>query len=1389
MPINNIQEKHERILHRIVMGSAYFILVISVSIAALWIGKSIWTDIEVSNLLYMKFNTAVSFMAVSTALLSTLYGRRNIAFLAGSFLLFMGGVTLLEYIIEMKLGIDELLIKDLFDSHNPYPGRMAPNTSLAFVLAGLSVILINHNSQAKIKIAIIAFLGFLIFILGDTGLLAHIQGVEVAYSWNSYTQMAPHTATSFIALGIGFLAVIWKKYGRIVLGTSLFMAGLRGFTLPLIIFTVLTTGSFFLYGNLENKELHYIKTYVEQASSKTSSLVQSQINSELLALNRMAQRWDIANGTPSDVWRSDASNYVTNLAGLKTVEWVDSSYHIRWVEPVKGNEDVIGLNILFDKEREDALKGAEEKTTPTVTAPIDLLQGYKAFISYIPLKAHNRFDGFMVGVFSINDFFSAALTSDIDTHYDVFISYNGKTYFNNKTNSALRNSEWELRKNIEIYDKTWVIHITPTKELLTLHQTHVPFMVLIAGIVISILSALSAWFMLVSRVKSKYLENSNQQINAQIQKIEETEMRHQQLVDGVQDYAIYWLDLEGNIESWNSGAENIKQYSAKEIIGRNFSTFYTKEDQENHLPQKALSIALTEGIFTDEGWRVRKDGSRLWASVTISAIHGKCGNITGFAKVTKDITKRQNFEQKLLESEKRYDLAVSGMSVGLWDWNVITNELYWSDKFKEIIGIDKNFTAHYDEFAERLHPEDKDVTVQMLFDHLDHKCPYDVEYRLRHNNGNYIWIHAYGQAEWDEEGKPIRMAGSVDDISKRKYAEEERQKLIAIIEESVDYIGVADIKGRLQYHNSSALRMIGLPENSDLSKLQISDMHPAWAVRIIMEEAIPTCFEKGSWQGETALLHRNGQEIPVLQNLSLQRDDKGTPICFTTIMRDITERKEAEQSLKISEETFRSAIENASIGMALVSKEGRFTKVNQALCNLLGYSREELLSNNFQAITNPEDLAKDMDFVEKMLAGNIKTYQMEKRYYHKTGHIIWALLSVSMVYDSEGKPDYFVSQIQDITERKEVDRIKGEFISMVSHELRTPLTSIRGSLGLILGALSTDLPEKVKGLLNIANNNSERLILLINDILDMDKIAAGQMRFDMQEESLADITQQAVEANQAYAEKFKSSIVVKVIDKEIKVEVDAARYIQILSNLLSNAAKFSPEGKEIEISATQTGSNVRIAVKDYGNGIPEAFRSRIFGKFSQADSSSARGKGGTGLGLHITKSMVEHMGGVIGFDTETNKGTTFWVEFPITENDDDEADSSGISDDNDTLPEILHIEDDTDLSQLLATALQGKATLLNATTLKKAKKLLKNKHFSTVIIDIGLPDGSGLEILDHLPDLTSSIPPVMVLSASEVPEELRNKASEIIIKSRTSETKIIEVILYLVEQYKKEHPL
>jgi signal transduction histidine kinase len=247
-----------------------------------------------------------------------------------------------------------------------------------------------------------------------------------------------------------------------------------------------------------------------------------------------------------------------------------------------------------------------------------------------------------------------------------------------------------------------------------------------------------------------------------------------------------------------------------------------------------------------------------------------------------------------------------------------------------------------------------------------------------------------------------------------------------------------------------------------------------------------------------------------------------------------------------------------------------------------------------------------------------------------------------------GQRRMFVAFVRDITKRKYHERLKGEFVATVSHELRTPMTSIAGSLGLLMGGAAGQLPDPAKRLLGIAHSNSQRLVRLINDILDIEKIESGKLTLFSEPMPMDELVNESMKLNQGFADRYKVRLVATGLASEVRVNADRKRLLQVMTNLISNAAKFSPADGSVDIEMRQVNDRiVVISVGDRGKGIPEDFRNRIFGRFAQADSADTRAKGGTGLGLAICKRLIEMMDGTIGFSDRPGGGTSFWFELPM----------------------------------------------------------------------------------------------------------------------------------------------
>ena len=369
---------------------------------------------------------------------------------------------------------------------------------------------------------------------------------------------------------------------------------------------------------------------------------------------------------------------------------------------------------------------------------------------------------------------------------------------------------------------------------------------------------------------------------------------------------------------------------------------------------------------------------------------------------------------------------------------------------------------------------------------------------------------------------------------------------------------------------------------------------------------------------------------------------------------DVTERKNIEekllksdQELRENEARFRDMATAASDRFWETDAAHRFTYVSDPSGTTLRPEADKLLGKTRweAAGIDPDEDPTWQEHVD----GILKREPFREFVFPivtAEGRDIFISVNGMPVYDAAGNFSGYRGTATDVTKREELNRLKDEFISTSSHELRTPLTSIRASLGLIVGGAVGDVPEKAMDLIKIAETNSLRLLALVNDILDMEKIEAGQLEYAFEPIDLSDVLPKAIEANEAYGIEFGVDFQLEPIEPNSWVNGDETRLNQVITNLLSNAAKFSDRSGEVKIAVTQMGQHYRLSVSDQGPGIPADFRTQIFEKFTQVDGSNTRRTSGTGLGLSISKAIVEKHDGQIDFESELGKGTTFFIDLP-----------------------------------------------------------------------------------------------------------------------------------------------
>lgn len=394
-------------------------------------------------------------------------------------------------------------------------------------------------------------------------------------------------------------------------------------------------------------------------------------------------------------------------------------------------------------------------------------------------------------------------------------------------------------------------------------------------------------------------------------------------------------------------------------------------------------------------------------------------------------------------------------------------------------------------------------------------------------------------------------------------------------------------------------------------------------------------------------LRRDGDTFPLEMIVTDARLD-GERVLIA-IGQDVGERERAAVAVQESERRFRGIFDHAGVGIAFSAFEDgrpRIVDVNAAFQRTVGYSLEELRGDDFSLITHPDDMP-DVAAIGEAVAAGENYIARELRHQRKDGSFVWGSLTVSILRDDSGRPRFAVGMLEDITRRKEAERVKDEFVSVVGHELRTPLTSIRGSLGLLEGGVMGELPEEASQMLTTAVANTDRLVRLINDILDIERIDSGHADLALEPVAAAGLVEQSIQVVQAVADEAGVEILAGC--GEVEVAADPDRIVQTLTNLIGNAIKFSERGARVEVKVEREGDHAVFSVGDSGRGIPHDQLGTIFERFTQVDASDAREKGGTGLGLAIARSIVEHHGGRIWAESEAGVGTIFRFTLPLAE--------------------------------------------------------------------------------------------------------------------------------------------
>ncbi|MFZ5824883.1 MAG: response regulator [Bacillota bacterium] len=518
---------------------------------------------------------------------------------------------------------------------------------------------------------------------------------------------------------------------------------------------------------------------------------------------------------------------------------------------------------------------------------------------------------------------------------------------------------------------------------------------------------------------------------------------------------------------------------------------------------------------------------------------------------------------------------------------------------------------------------------------------------------------------------------------------------------------------------------------------------------------------RGKWVGEIINRHKNGSLWYSFLSITRVVNEQGEVVAYVGIARDITRRKEMEQQLRqnlveiqaaremadAQANRLRSILESVGEAIIMVDNLGLCVVANHQVGSVLGLPAEQIIGKSIHELRSISARVFRMGGALQWQPGpsggppiEIETAIVETR--EEKGRVFHEF--AAPVQDDAGRVIGRIYVYRDITKETEVDRMKSEFIATVSHELRTPMTSIKGSLGLVLGGVVGELPAEVKDLLSIAQNNTDRLIRLINDILDISRIEAGKMEIKRAPLPTAEAIHRAVQEMDGFARQRDITVITEIPEKVPRVLADADRLQQVLVNLISNAVKFSPPATEVTVRVSVESNHVLFQVTDRGPGIPPDQQAAIFEKFHRVDNAASRKTGGTGLGLAICKAIIDEHNGQIWVESEVGEGSTFSFTLPVEPAQVD-------------IPLPLHmgnktvlvVDDDPDIVRLIMLSLEQEGfQTVGATSGEQALEIARTRHIDAITLDLLMPGMHGLEVTRRLKeDPTTRNIPVVVISA------------------------------------------
>jgi len=738
------------------------------------------------------------------------------------------------------------------------------------------------------------------------------------------------------------------------------------------------------------------------------------------------------------------------------------------------------------------------------------------------------------------------------------------------------------------------------------------------------------------------------------------------LIDTIPDF-IYVKDLQHRFVLYNTAFTR---------LSRDGANTFNKTDADFYPPDMAARFHADEAVvfagnplvdYEEQSLDIA--GNPIWVLTTKVPLRNINGEIIGLVGITRDITARKHNEEALRRSEERWRESQQMLRTVL---DSIPVRVFWKDRNSVYLGCNRLF-------AQDTGLESPEAVVgKSAFDlpvFRDNAAAYVARDRavmesgtpqLRYEqpipnvNGAALWAMTSEIPMRDSEGNITGILGIYVDITERKQAEELLRRYAGEVEDLYNNAPCGyhslDADGVFVRINDTALHWLGYTREEVIGKLRLVDVLTPGSVEMF-QASFPQ-FKARGWVNDREYdwVRKDGSTLSVLMNAVAIYDAEGRYVMDRATAFDITALKQVQDALRESEARFRSYFELPLVGMAVTSPDKGWLQVNDKLCEMLGYSRDELVQKSWVELTHPDDAVLDLEQFEQVLAGQFDGYSLDKRYYRKDGQIIYTSLTTRAVRDMNRQISYFVTLVQDITARKhledelrqaldkekELNELKTRFVSLVSHEFRTPLASIQLASELLQRYHLKMSDEQRRARLAGIQTEIRHMARLLDDVLTISRIERGKLEFNPAPLDVSAFCHDLIDTTQAVTDDHRFDF---VFNGDYPIyHMDSELLKHILTNLLNNAVKYSPAGKTVYLSVQCQPDQVVFKVRDEGIGIPPENQPHIFESFYRARNIGQIG--GTGLGLAIVKQMVERHGGAVTFESEIGVGTTFTVTIP-----------------------------------------------------------------------------------------------------------------------------------------------